>query len=90
MHQEYDTFIDGLRSLSEGQEVELFIRNLSPGQYKYLRQHVRALVSPREVAGWDRLWIRSLTGVPLTREPWSIKIAGELEEFLPGHPHSFE
>jgi phenylphosphate carboxylase gamma subunit len=80
--KEYDTFIlTDLASVPEEQEMELIVRDLTPGdrRYKYRSTYVTALVSKSESKYPDRLWIRLGRG-QLQEKPWSIKILKELNK----------
>jgi hypothetical protein len=82
-NREYDTFIlsdPGL--ISEDQEMELIMRELTPKdrRYKYRSFYATVLVSRSEAKYPDRLWIRSGRG-QLQEKPWSIKILKELNKF---------
>jgi hypothetical protein len=82
-NREYDTFIlsdPGL--ISEDQEMELIMRELTPKdrRYKYRSFYATALVSRSEAKYPDRLWIRLGRG-QLQEKPWSIKILKELNKF---------
>ncbi len=83
MRREYDTFVETLQTLPQGQEVELTIRDLAPGRRKYDAKCVRAVVSasPDQLPEGDVLWIRFNTGA-LHPQPWAIKIVKELGEYL--------
>jgi len=88
MKKEFMTFVRDIDQLTEGQEVTLAVRDLTPGPRKYDCKIVRAILtsSPDKLPDGDVLWIRSWTGVAHP-EPWAIKIVAELEETLPGRPH---
>lgn len=80
--KEYDTFIlTDLASVPEEQEMELIVRDLTPGdrRYKYRSAYVTALVSKSEGKYPDRLWIRLGKG-QLQEKPWSIKILKEVNK----------
>ena len=79
MAKEYDTFVQMLDDLKDGQEMELTIRDLET--YEAVR--VRALVgsSKEKVPDGDTLWIRFSRGVPV-KDPWAIKIIEELPSAL--------
>ena len=80
--KEYDTFIlKDLASVPEEQEMELIVRDLTPGdrRYKYRSAYVTALVSKSEGKYPDRLWIRLGKG-QLQEKPWSIKILKEVNK----------
>jgi hypothetical protein len=81
-NREYDTFIlsdPGL--ISEDQEMELIVRELTPKdrRYKYRSFYATVLVSRSEAKYPDRLWIRLGRG-QLQEKPWSIKILKELNK----------
>jgi hypothetical protein len=80
MEKEYGTFLNVAgNELPQGQEIELEIKDLTPGRYKYESRYVKAVVSPfeNELPGADVLWIRATTGI-LNPQPWAIKIVKEL------------
>ncbi len=89
MTKEYLTFMDNPEELPVGPEIELSIRDLTPGRRKYDGHNVRAIVadSPDKLPGGDILWIRSLVGI-LYPEPYAIKIIEELDEYIPKRPYS--
>ncbi len=89
MSKEYLTFVDNPKDLPVGEEIELSIRDLTPGCEKYDCHNVRAVVadSPDKLPGSDVLWFRSLAGL-LYPEPWAIKIIAELGEYIPKPPYS--
>jgi hypothetical protein len=80
MMKKYDTYVLDPNSLSQGKEIELTIRDLSPGPYKYQMKRVKAIVSNRakKLSDADELWLRSLLG-DLYTEPWAIRVLAELE-----------
>ena len=79
----WDAFTDDERALNEGQETDIYIRNMNPdaGRYKYGGRYVRAIVSskPQEHPDWDELWLRWSRGY-LRPKPWAIKVLKELGE----------
>ena len=81
--KEYDTFLltDPAR-IPEEQEVEIIVRDLTPGdkRYKYRSFFAKALVSKTESKHPDVLWIRLGRG-QLQEKPWSIKILEEINKF---------
>jgi len=80
--KEYDTFVlTDLALVPEEQELELIVRDLTPGdrRYKYRSAYVTALVSKSEAKYPDRLWIRLGKG-QLQEKPWSIKVLKELNK----------
>ncbi len=88
MMSEYVTFVKDLDELREEVEINIAIRDLSPGRQKYDCKLVKAILSsvPEKLQDGDTLWIRSWTGV-LHPKYWSIKVLGDLGETLPGRPH---
>jgi hypothetical protein len=76
--KEYDTYTDSMENLTDGAEIELVLRNLNPGRYKYENKRVKAIIfkSLDKLPDADRLWIRSTMG-ELYPEPWAIKILAE-------------
>lgn len=88
MKKEYLTFVPDIRDLIENQEIELTIKDLTPGPRKYDARIVKAILSssPTRLAEGDVLWVRSWTGV-LYPQPWAIKIMGEVGEIVVGLPH---
>lgn len=84
MAKEYLTFVDSLKDLPEDREVELTIKDLTPGPRKYDARYVRARVSsaPRKLPGADILRVRFRMGV-LHPKPYSIKITKEMGEIPP-------
>ena len=73
--KEYDTYLANIEDLPDGAEIELTVRDLSPGRYKYEMKRVKAIVSksPAKLPDADRLWLRFPMG-DLYAEPWLIKI----------------
>ncbi len=83
MRKEFDTFIESLQELPDGQECQLVIRDLTPGPRKYESLYVRAIVSssPQMLPDGDMLWLRFPMGV-LYPLPGAIKVVEELGEFM--------
>ncbi len=81
---EYDTFVDDPTAFPGKGEVDIAIRDLSPGNRKYDTRYVKAIVSsfPEELPEGDVLWLRYQRG-GLHPKPWRIKIIEELGEFKP-------
>jgi hypothetical protein len=77
--KEYDTFVNTLAELREGEEVELAIRDLE----SYEARVVKATLSksPEKLPDADTLWIRFSRG-QLSPEPWAIKIIQDLGSLL--------
>ena len=86
MDKEWQTFVRRFDDLKEG-EVELFVKDLTPGSKKYNTRHVRATVAKTKGAlpEAELLWIRSESGITAL-EPWYIRILEELPEWVPGKP----
>ena len=90
MAKEYSTTVNLYTDLPDGGELELLIRDLSPGRKKYNAKMVRARIasSLEKLPDGDILWIRSMVGNKLAK-PWAIKILKELEDnTMPGVPYS--
>jgi hypothetical protein len=85
--KEWQTFVRRFRDMKEGEERELFIKDLTPGKAKYDTKHVIATVAKAK-AGMkdpDILWIRGESGEK-AKQPWYIKIKKELPEYIAGRP----
>jgi phenylphosphate carboxylase gamma subunit len=83
MAKEYDTFLlNDLSDLVEGKDIELLIRDLTPGPRKYEGKFVRARVSSSTDEFADRLWMRFQKG-QVHPEPWSIKVIEEIKKIPP-------
>lgn len=84
MKKEYDTFIESLKDLPEGQEINLTIRDLTPGPRKYDSRWVKAIVTSNsaKLTDGDVLWLRFPKGM-VHPQPWAINILEELGEFKP-------
>lgn len=87
MRKEYVTFVPRPKELPEGEEIELIIRDLTPGRQKYDAHIVKAVVSSSDekLPDSDILWVRSSVGI-LSPTPRFIKVTRELDEFVPGRP----
>lgn len=74
MPKEYDTFVEALADLREG-EIEITVRDLET----YEAKRVKAVVSSskEKLVDGNTLWIRYRRGM-LHKEPWAIKIIEEL------------
>lgn len=86
---EYVARVRKLSELKDGQEVELFIQDLTPGPRKYDGEIVKAIVysSPDKLPGGDVLWLRSVLGRAYAK-PWAIKITQRLGLAMPGRPYA--
>ncbi len=84
MAKKYLVFVDSLKDLPEDKEVELTIKDLTPGRRKYDARYVRARISssPAKLPGADNLQVRFRMGV-LHPDPYAIKITKELGELPP-------
>ena len=88
MSKEYSTFISDPRELPQGQEINLAIKDLTPGPRKYDCRIVKAILSssPDKIEGGDVLWLKSLVGITFP-EPWAMKIVEELGDSIPRPPY---
>jgi len=75
MTLEYDTFVDNLESLKEGEEIELTVRDTQTYEAKMVRAvlYSERQKSPQGVT----LWIRFNQGV-LHPKPWVLEIKKEM------------
>jgi hypothetical protein len=85
----YQTFVSHMEDIPEGQEIELVIKDLTPGQRKYDGSRVKAVVfkSEKKILEGDTLWVRSEVGV-LYPHPWTIKIVERLPDLIPVPPYA--
>ena len=86
MKKEYQVFIDDFK---EGEEIELNIKDLTPGPGKYDSRIVKAILysSPEKLPDGDIVWLRSRSGF-LHPKPWAMKITRELGAFISQPPYS--
>ncbi|MBW2066446.1 MAG: hypothetical protein JRJ03_16170 [Deltaproteobacteria bacterium] len=86
MAKEWQTFVRKFGDMKEG-DIEIFIKDLTPGPRKYDTKHVTARVSKskNKLPQGDILWIRSESGSMLP-EPWYMEIKEELPEWVEGRP----
>jgi len=79
---EYLTFVGKPEDLAQGKEIELLVKDLTPGPRKYDARYVRAIVGedPQGMPDADVLWIRGFVGVLYPR-PWAIRVVREVGEF---------
>lgn len=88
---EYTARVPNYNELKDGEEIELFIQDLTPGPRKYNGQRVKAIIarSPDKLPGGkgDMLWLQSPLGRPYP-QPWAMKITQKLELTVPGRPYS--
>lgn len=87
--KEYQVVVTGLDALPQGQEIELAIRDLSPGPRKYDGRYVKAIVSSsaEKLPGADTLRLISSTGY-IYPNPWVIKILEEVGPYPSKHKQS--
>jgi len=81
--KEFDTFfLTDPEKTPQEQEIEMILRDLSPGdrRYKYRSFFAKAMVSDLESKYPDRLWVRLGRG-QLLEKPWSVKVLEELKKF---------
>jgi hypothetical protein len=78
----YDTFHDEPEKIPQMEEIDITIRDLSPGKEKYSSRYVKAIISrdPEKLPDGDELLIRYQRG-GLFPEKWKIKILEELGEY---------
>jgi hypothetical protein len=67
---EWSIHVDKLADLNLGQEVELVIKDLSPGVRKYESHRVLGIVSKGETGQGDRLRVLGSTGVSYPETYW--------------------
>ena len=85
MQKEYLAFISefgigSVEDLEADKEIELIVKDLTPGRYKYESRYVRARISSQEkLPGADKLWVRYEHGL-LHPEQYAIQITEELGE----------
>jgi len=80
--KEYDAFISRLEDLPQEGEVNLAVRDLTPGPRKYDSRYVRAHISrdQHRLPGADTLWLRFPKGQKHP-QPWAIRILEELAAY---------
>ncbi|MBI4330471.1 MAG: phenylphosphate carboxylase subunit gamma [Chloroflexi bacterium] len=79
MAKQYLTFVERLDNLPEGKEVELLVKDLTPGRQKYDARFVRAIISRQPQPGGDTLVVRGLVGLPYPGDR-GIRIVKEVGE----------
>ena len=75
----YDIFVKSLDELVEGEEVELQVRDLTPGTHKYCYKWVKARVSSSADTYAQKLLIRFGRGQAHDK-PYSIQVSGEINK----------
>lgn len=86
--KQYDCFVDEPEKLSDGMEMELVIRDLTPGKNKYDSKYVRAkILSPHnKLPGSGVLFVRSRNG-QLQKKQWLINVLEELGAYKTETPN---
>lgn len=81
--KQYDCFVDDAAKLQDGIEIELVIRDLTPGKRKYESRYVRAMIaSPeRNLPGLGMLSVRNKKSGKLDDKKWQIKILDEMGDY---------
>lgn len=74
----FDVFVNSLSDLREGEELNLSLRDLSPGTHKYCYKNAVALVSADENAYPHKLQVRFGRGQAHDK-PYSVKIVKEID-----------
>ncbi len=85
--KEYMAWIEDPEQIKGPQEMSITVKELTPGQRKYLGHNVKATISPTAIPGADLLRVRRVNGL-LLPETWYIKITEELGEYWPGRPYA--
>ena len=87
MAKEWQTFVRKFSDMKEG-DVELFIKDITPGPRKYDNKHVLAKISKSKevLPDGETLWVRSESGTTAP-EPFYISITEELPEWVEGRPY---
>lgn len=78
----YDIFVKSIDELTEGEELELQVRDLTPGIHKYSYKWVKAQVSSNADTYSAKLLIRFGRGQAYEK-PYSIQVSGEVNKFPP-------
>lgn len=81
MPKEYDTFVNNLEDVREGEEISLSIRDLTPGKHKYRWLYVKAIISSsaEKLLDSSTLWIRYKNTGLRHLAPFAIKIIEIIE-----------
>lgn len=74
---EYQTFVGSLAELPAGKEIELVIRDLTPGNYKYRSSRVIAVLSNEPFPRSHTLRIRGRSGMQYA-SPFYMRIVKKL------------
>lgn len=75
MAAEYDTFVNTLDELKQGEEIELKVRDTATFETRIVKAIISSTKS--KLPDGDVLWIRFSRGL-LHKEPWAIKIIADL------------
>ena len=73
----YDTYIESLTDLPEGEEIKLSVRDLTPGKQRYAYKHVMAIVSADPERYPDKMQVRFGRG-QLHGQPYSMQVIKEV------------
>jgi phenylphosphate carboxylase gamma subunit len=74
----FDVFVNSLGDLPEGKEIQLALRDLTPGRHKYCYRNVVAMVSANPETYPEKLQIRFGRGQAHS-QPYSIKILNDVD-----------
>jgi len=79
----YDMFNDTPEAIPQMKEMDITVRDLTPGNEKYCSKYVKAIISkdPAALPEGDELFVRYQRGA-LFPEPFRIKIVKELGEYM--------
>lgn len=80
----YDCFVNDPAGLEEGKELELVIRDLTPGRRKYEARYARVVLTSSQEPGSCELLVRSSTSGALHPKRWFAKIVEELGDYKKG------
>lgn len=80
MTKKYDTYVQSISSVKQGEEIELSVRDLDTYEFRVVRAIVSSSID--KLPGGDPLWIRLMKGKIITEEPWAIKIVEDLGGLL--------
>ncbi|CAG1007697.1 hypothetical protein BURK2_03635 [Burkholderiales bacterium] len=75
---QWEVFVNDVKELAEGGELELTIRTLNPGIHKYTYRRVKCEVSSDLKKHTDQLQVRLGRG-QLSPSKFSISVLGEVE-----------
>ncbi len=88
---EYVTKVKKFAELKDGDEMGLFIQDLTPGPRKYNGERVKAIIAhaPEKLPGGDGdvVYFQSVLGRSYGK-PWVMRITRKLDLAAPGRPYS--